>query len=75
MLVLAYVAASVLSTFKYSFIVFGVLQLCNECHTSDFYEISRGWTPGSLLYGWEVRPRAQSPDPLVQAFKYAVDLR
>ena len=32
------------------------LQLCNECHTWDYYEISRGITPGQLLYDWEVRP-------------------
>lgn len=31
-----------------------MLQLCNECHTWDYYEISRGQTPGTLLYNWEV---------------------
>ena len=30
------------------------LQLCNECHTWDYYEESRGMVPGELLYNWEV---------------------
>ena len=29
-------------------------ELCNECHTSDSYEIDRGMPPGGLLYGWLV---------------------
>ncbi len=30
-------------------------ELCNECHTTDNYEIDRGLSPGQLLYNWQVR--------------------
>ena len=30
-------------------------ELCNECHTSDNYEISRNLMAGELVYNWEVR--------------------
>eukprot|EP00208_Stichococcus_sp_RCC1054_P002221 CAMPEP_0206134838 /NCGR_PEP_ID=MMETSP1473-20131121/243_1 /ASSEMBLY_ACC=CAM_ASM_001109 /TAXON_ID=1461547 /ORGANISM="Stichococcus sp, Strain RCC1054" /LENGTH=663 /DNA_ID=CAMNT_0053526467 /DNA_START=573 /DNA_END=2564 /DNA_ORIENTATION=+ len=33
-------------------------ELCNECHTSDNYEINRGLVPGSILYNWQVEMSA-----------------
>ena len=33
-------------------------ELCNECHTSDNYELKNGILPGSLLYHWQVHQAA-----------------
>jgi len=33
-------------------------QLCNECHTSDNYELNRGIASGSILYNWELQQSA-----------------
>ena len=33
-------------------------ELCNECHTSDNYEVNAGIVPGSLLYHWQVQQAA-----------------
>ena len=30
-------------------------ELCNECHTSDYYEHNMGTTQGELLYNWQAR--------------------
>ena len=35
-------------------------ELCNECHTSDNYEIKKGLVAGSLLYNWQAGWRPPS---------------
>jgi len=42
----------------YHVLRFACRELCNECHTSDNYELNNGIVPGSLLYNWQVQQAA-----------------